>query len=108
MPLPIFEDIIMVETDLRKEIDVDIDPVFIDVCEKDSINVISVAGDSPCPIGASVQGNTISIQISQHYTSPAKIVLKIAGIRKGSTVRFPKYSEQDALNNSKFWDSWKK
>ena len=107
MPLPIFEDILTIKTDLRKTFEVNIEPIFLDVCEQDSINIISIVGDTPCPLGATVQDDKILVKISDHYPNPDKIVLKIAGIRRDSNVRFPRYSEEQALSNSKFWDSWR-
>ena len=107
MPVSIFEDIISLNIKNKKEITHSIDPIFVDVCEKDSLKVVSAIGDEPCMLGATIKNNQLIVKIKDgQFASEA--VIKICGIRKGVTTRFPQYTQSQAENNSKFWDSWNK
>ena len=88
-----------------------IDKTFIDVCEDDTINASSVVPSSPCMVGAKVDGNLLKVNVepNMHFGMPEFIVVKLTGIRRGrKDSRFPKFTEEQMNDNSKFWDQWKK
>jgi hypothetical protein len=116
MPFAIFEDIIEVDVEeSATEIQLDIDPVFIDVCEEDSLKITGLVPNTACVVGGEIINKKIILKISSiraypsyNHPFPSKIIIKISGVRKDRGVRFPKYSEEEAVKNNTFWDSWKK
>ena len=110
MPFAIFEDIIEVNVGkFAEKIQLDVDPIFVDVCEKDSLKITSLVPNTACIVGGEIIDNKIMLKINTYNNpSPSKIIVKISGIRKDRGVRFPKYSEEEAIRNNAFWDSWKK
>ena len=107
MPEAIFEDIISLEIK-GEETKVKIDPLYLDVCESGSLRVVSMVCDSPCAFGAEIKNNVLIVKVAAWGDEiPTNANIKLAGIRKGVVERFPRYSQKEASQNTKFWDSWK-
>ena len=107
MPEAIFEDIIQIQTNYNKNIEQDIDKIFLSVCEEASIAISSLVPSSPCIFGAYIENNKIYINFKD--STPEFVTLKVSGIRKGrKDRRFPIFSAEEAQKNNQFWDSWKK
>jgi len=83
---------------------VSIDPIFVSVCEENSIEVIgwssSIAGMRP---GFAVEGDCVNIQYDSGLRG--RLVLKLSGLRKGmGQVRFTRKSEHQMRKNIFFWN----
>ena len=64
--------------------------------------------DSPCAFGAEIKNNVLIVKVAAWGDEiPTNANIKLAGIRKGVVERFPRYSQKEASQNTKFWDSWK-
>lgn len=84
----------------------DVDNLFVEACEPDSIVVTSIHSDEK-PIGnvlAKITNNIIVVK-SDEKMIPYKLRISVAGVRKGMTERFKVYNEYQARRNAAFWDS---
>ena len=98
MPETRFEDVVKVF--VEKEVVYDIDPLFVAVCEPNSIEVISTVPSEPVCVGAKIKGTKIII----NSLSPTNVTLKISGIRKGRKgKRFERFTKEKMIQNNKFW-----
>lgn len=83
-----------------------LDPVFVDVCEPGSLNVISVASPTPASVGAAIDGEVVTVRIAGDL--PPFVIVTVSGIRAGSRgVRFPRKTREQMLRNNSFWDQSK-
>ena len=83
-----------------------LDPVFVGVCEPDSLDVVSVTAPTPATVGAAVSGHSITVRITGDL--PPFVVVTVSGIRAGSRgVRFPRKTRDQMLRNNAFWDQSK-
>jgi hypothetical protein len=102
MPEVRFEDIIIVNWNGQYIHSQPIDPLFIAVCEPNSVIVISATPSHPTIIGARVIENNIIIQVnSPEYLQ--KVAIKLSGIRKGVIQRFQECSREQMNSNNRFW-----
>ncbi len=107
MPESIFEDIISLNIKNKKQITQSIDPIFIEVCEEGSLRVASAIADEPCILGATIKNNQLIVKVRDGQFA-SQVTVRICGVRKGITARFPLYTESQAEKNNKFWGSWNK
>ncbi len=83
-----------------------LDPMFVGVCEPDSLDVISVTAPMPASIGAAVTGDTVTVRIEGDL--PPFVIVTVSGVRAGSRgVRFPRKTRDQMLRNNAFWDQSK-
>jgi hypothetical protein len=83
-----------------------LDPVFVGVCELDSLDVIAVTAPTPASIGAAIAGDTVTVRITGDL--PPFVIVTVSGIRAGSRgVRFPRKTREQMLRNNSFWDQSK-
>src|SRR5690606_21126674 len=75
-----FEDVLRVPI-TGKTTTVPIDPVFREVCEPGSIEVISACSPIPTPLGAEVIQDQLHIRIAGDL--PSYVTVKLSGIRHG-------------------------
>jgi hypothetical protein len=83
-----------------------LDPMFVGVCEPESLDVISVTAPTPAAIGAVVTGDTVTVRIEGDL--PPFVIVTVSGVRAGSRgVRFPRKTREQMLRNNSFWDQSK-
>jgi hypothetical protein len=83
-----------------------LDPMFVGVCEPESLDVISVSAPTPAAIGAAIAGDTVTIRIEGDL--PPFVIVTVSGVRAGSRgVRFPRKTREQMLRNNSFWDQSK-
>ena len=98
-----FEEIIFIDVKNRDCIIEEIDPIYYDVCEKNSIKPISYACSEPVACGIQVKDNLIIIKFNKNDATPEEITLKLSGIRKGFKKRFSRKTKEEMIKNNKFW-----
>lgn len=83
-----------------------IDPKFVEVCEKDSIEVCAAQPDRPLMVGARVKGSHVHMTLSEESQTPVRIVLRLTAIRRGfAGVRFPNRTREQFEANERFLQS---
>jgi hypothetical protein len=108
MPEVRFDDVLKIEVGGRKEIVQKIDPLYIHVCEKDSIDAISYVCSEPSVAGIKIKEGQIHVSFSDLFPLPDLITIKLSGIRKGRAgKRFVKFTEEQARSNANFWNGWR-
>jgi len=108
-----FEDILRVQFsgDHRDTVIVDIDPVFLGVCEPGSIVPVSAVPATPIPVGVQVCGGLVYVRVTRSSATPrfqGEVIVKLSGIRRDHTWRFRRHTEDDMVANNAFWQGWKK
>jgi hypothetical protein len=105
MPEARFEDIITFTLgDTWTELD--IDPLFIDSCEVGSIRAVSLVASKWAPLGAFVEDDKLYVHLKEGSKIEEVIVtVKLSGIRRGTSDRFPVFSEEQMEANNRFWSS---
>ena len=84
------------------ETDFVLDPIFVNVCEPESISVVSIVSDNAEWISANVVENRILVSRSMKENEHVCVVVE--GTRKGfSGVRFSKKTQKQAEDNDKMW-----
>jgi hypothetical protein len=85
---------------------VPIDPKFVEVCEKNSIEVCAAQPDRPMMVGARVNGSHVHVTLSEESQTPVRIVLRLTAIRRGfAGVRFPNRTREQFEANERFLQS---
>ncbi len=108
-PEVLFNDVMRVPVRGRRTV-VQIDPRFRLVCEPGSLVVVSACPNAPAMVGASIDGDMITICVSTPILRrrPSMVVLRITGIRLGfAGLRFPNRTLADYLANEAFLKSAK-
>ena len=107
MPDARFEDIIEAELSSGSEYwEVQIDPIFIETCEVDSIVVTSVLASKPCMLGAFVNNGKVVLTSERKIIDATKVTIRVSGIRKGTKdTRFPEFTKEQMEANNAFWSS---
>ena len=81
-----------------------IDPRFIEVCEPNSIDVISIASPLPVLIGAMVERDQLVVRVSGEI--PPFVIVTLSGVRTGNRgLRFPRKTRDQMLRNNAFWST---
>lgn len=101
MPETRFEDLVRAHMDGTEAI-VQIDPRFIAVCEPETIEVVGLVASRPVTLGAEVLDGTLKIMASSPVEG-VKVMARLSGIRRGHTVRFPEFSQEQMVRNNQFW-----
>ena len=104
----LFFDVISVELKEERFKSVEIDPIFIESCSKDSILVVSHSPNKPCVVSAEVIKNKINIEALPvgTYYKDLKINILISGKRKDfEYFRFQEKTKQQYLKNENFWSN---
>ena len=105
MPEARFEDIQKVELKGRRFTSVDIDPVFLDVCEPGSIVVSSAVPSHIAVVAARLEGNKLTVEVDRDVPY---VTVRLTGVRKGHTSRFARFSQTEAESNTRFWNGWRR
>jgi hypothetical protein len=108
-----FEEIFEIELMGREEFQINIDPLFLEVCEPNSVEVVGLMPSSPALVGAEVLGETILFKTKKISTQSSKIPesirVTINGIRRGCAARRFEISDaREAKRNSFFYTQQKK
>lgn len=102
-----FEDVIALLIPSTDSVLHRIDPLFLEVCEPYSIEVVSICANFPFPCGGQVLGGKLLIRAAA-WQEGLRCVVKLSGIRKGRAgVRFKRSTEEEMRLNSAFWSSWR-
>jgi len=105
MPEVRFDDILVVEVPQR-DCTVPIDSRFIEVCEKDSVEVCGFAVSKPVAVKAKVVGDVVHLEFGEQSEETIRIVLRLTGIRRGfAGKRFPRRTREQFLANEAFINS---
>ncbi|MFN7891481.1 MAG: hypothetical protein ACK5OC_14405 [Pirellula sp.] len=100
-----FDDVLLV-TMTGRTATVPIDPKFVEVCEKNSIEVCAAQPDRPLMVGARVNGSHVHVTLSEESQTPVRIVLRLTAIRRGfAGVRFPNRTLEQFEANERFLQS---
>jgi hypothetical protein len=84
-----------------------LDPVFYEVCEKNSFVILGLVPDKPCLIGGTVTDNAVCLERSAESRSIC-VTIHVAGIRRGCLQRFPHRTYLQMLHNNAFWSQAKR
>ena len=95
-----FEDVIVVP---QHENEVRIDPLFIEVCEPNSIEVIGWSSDEPHVMpGFRIRDG--KLQVNYGNGPRGRLAVKLSGLRKGmGRIRFAKKTPAQMAANKNFW-----
>ena len=78
----------------------DIDPRFVKVCERDTIEVCGFSVDGAVAVGARARNGRVTVSHSGVPGNTMRIVLRLTGIRKGfKGVRFPERTRDEFMAN---------
>tara|TARA_R100000005_G_C4971985_1_gene184628 strand:- start:777 stop:1103 length:327 start_codon:yes stop_codon:yes gene_type:complete len=106
MPDVRFDEVIIVETEGKNNLEIDLDPNYVFVCEPNTIEPISYTSSEPCSCGLNVYGSKLIIEIVGD--APKVIRVKLSGIRKDyANKRFEKFTYDQMKANNAFWVQWK-
>lgn len=103
MPEVRFDDIITADI-TGVETYVPIDPLFLEVCEKGTVEVSSIVANNASRVGAEVKGDHIVVRSSLFkFLRPDKVTIRINGIRRGfKGYRFPSKTREQYEANERF------
>ncbi|MBC7077345.1 MAG: hypothetical protein H5T92_03425 [Synergistales bacterium] len=105
MPEVRFDDILVVEIPQKNQ-EIPIDFRFVEVCEKNSLEVCGFASDKPVALKAKVVGDKVQLEFEQQKEEKIRIVLRLTGIRRGfAGKRFPRRTREQFLANEAFINS---
>jgi hypothetical protein len=82
---------------------------FVQVCDPQSIVVVSVVPSAPINIGAYIEGEFLFIEAESEklIENEIKLTIRLSGIRLGfSGRRFVEYTYKEMIKNNQFWNSW--
>ena len=97
------EDIIKTKLNQKIAI-VDIEEMFLNICDKNSILVSGLSCNKQCLVSAKVFKNKIIVNSS---LKDVEVVLRLSGIRKDRIgKRFTESTKEDMIKNNNFWRSW--
>ena len=100
-----FDDVLLVTMN-GAEVHVPIDPRFVEVCERNSIEVCAAQADAPVAVGARVVGNNVHIRLASPTSVPIRIVIRLTAIRRGfAGLRFPNRTREQFDANERFLQS---
>lgn len=106
MPEVRFDDVMVVTVPQCSQI-LDIDPRFVEVCERGSLEVCGIVADQPVLIGARAIGDKILIKVADDNPEASmRLVIRLTGIRRGfAGKRFPRRTREQFLANEAFINS---
>ena len=82
-----------------------LDKKFLEVCEPDTVRVISAIGDSGGVKYARIEGDEIILSLPL-FMRPKRVCVRLSGVRKGfRNLRFPDRTENQFIHNEKFINS---
>lgn len=87
----------------------EIDDRFMQSVEDGSIVAVGYTVTHPIRVGIVVTDNVIKIRVGpDSLVKDVAVTVKLSGIRRGHDWRFKEFSAQEAQNNLRFWDSWRR
>jgi hypothetical protein len=106
MPEARFEDVLTFTLD-GTWTEIDIDPLFIESCEVGSILAVSLVSNKWAPLGAFVEDDKLYVHHKEdsEIEEEVFVTVKLSGIRRGMTERFPVFNARQMEANNKFWSS---
>jgi len=86
---------------------VEVDPLFVQACESNSIRVISYTTSFPEVVGFEVEGTSVSVRRQQgdvDLDREIQVIFVVCGTRLGRKgVRFARKTAEQARANDEFW-----
>lgn len=106
MPEVRFDDV-LAATVAQEDQDVRIDPHFVEVCTKGTIEVCGVSVDKPVVVGARAMKDVVRLQFgTQNPKQAVRVVIRLTGIRRGfAGKRFPRRTHAQFVANERFINS---
>ncbi|HOA51052.1 MAG TPA: hypothetical protein PKI05_02270 [Thermogutta sp.] len=106
MPEVRFDDVMVVKVPMEDQ-EIAIDPRFIEVCHKGTIEVCGIVPEKPILVGARAVGDKIRLSFAEQDPKHAvRLVLRLTGIRRGfAGKRFPRRTREQFLANEAFINS---
>ena len=105
MPETRFEDVIILKPEGAHYFSHKLDEQYCYACENDSISAVGFTCSSPTECGIRIENNHLILNFKDFV--PDTVTIKISCIRKGHVKRFKPFTEEEAMRNTQFWDSWK-
>jgi hypothetical protein len=104
-----FDDLMTVVVNSGDDVTVPIDPKYVTVCHRDTIEVCGIAPDQPAMVGAKVVGDHVRLRLRESIqpgSEPLRIVLRLTAIRRGFLgKRFPERTREQFVANERFIQS---
>ena len=101
-PNVLFDDMFVVHV-TEKETRFKIDPKFISVCEKGTLESTSTEPNQAVATGSEIDGGELIVRMSRKFKKPVRVVVSISAIRRGFLkVRFPDATRAEFLANERW------
>ena len=106
MPEVRFDDVMIVQVP-QEDHEIAIDPRFVEVCERGTIEVCGISCDKPIAVGARAVTDHIRLRFAaQDPKHAVRLVIRLTGIRRGfAGKRFPRRTREQFLANEAFINS---
>jgi len=106
MPEVRFDDVMVVKVPMEDQ-EIAIDPRFVEVCHKGTIEVCGIVPEKPILVGARALGDKIRLSFAEQDPKHAvRLVLRLTGIRRGfAGKRFPARTKEQFEANERFINS---
>jgi hypothetical protein len=92
----------------QRDTEIDMDPRFIEVCERDTIECYGAQPNRPMLVGAEVVGPVVKVRFGDQEQSDetVRLVVSLRGCRRGfAGVRFPNRTAEQFAANERFLKS---
>jgi hypothetical protein len=90
----------------RRDTALDLDPRFLEVCQRDSVACVGVQPTHPVLVGAEVVGPVVQLRFAEQSDEQVGLAISLRGIRRGfAGVRFPNRTREQFVANERFLKS---
>jgi hypothetical protein len=80
-----------------------LDACFVAICEPDSFEVVGRNTSHPIPLGVSLRGTDVQLELAYRAETVVHVTVRVSGIRKGSAGRFRQFTKEQMERNEAFW-----
>jgi hypothetical protein len=100
-----FEDMIQA-TIPQRDAEIDIDPRFLEVCERYTVLCVGAQPNCPVSVGAEVAGPVVKVRFQEQSDEEVRLVISLRGTRRGfAGTRFPNRTREQFEANERFLQS---
>jgi len=90
----------------QRDIDIDIDPRFLEVCERGTVECTGTQPNRPVMVGAEVRGPVVKLRFENQTDEELRLVIGVRGTRRGFRgMRFPNRTREQFVANERFLKS---
>ena len=90
----------------QRDTEIDIDPRFLEVCERDTIMCVGIQPNQPVVLGAEAIGPLVRIRFAEQSDAEVRLAISLRGTRRGfHGVRFPNRTHEQFEANQRFLKS---